>query len=162
MNSSSQPSNQSSIEKEYPYRNAWSQTLTVLTAGGLGAFGMAWYALSKNITWLWLIVAFFFSFFLLGVWITVVNVQGKLSFMISKEGIYIPLVWNSQRHTFVSFSEISEVEFLEFQGNTIFQVSAGNKKYPITKSWFPTKGDFQEIVDIIQARLPVHLKQSIG
>ncbi|MFT3890779.1 MAG: hypothetical protein QM730_04025 [Anaerolineales bacterium] len=155
-------SHQNPIEKQYLYQSAWSQTLIVLSVGGLGAFGMAWLALSKNIAWFWFLAAFFLCFFLLGVWITIVNIQGKLRFMISKEGIYLPLAWNSQRHTFVRFSEVSDVEFLEFQGNTIFQVSVGNKKYPITKSWFPDKGDFQEIVDIIQARLPAQLKQSTG
>lgn len=162
MNSSPQPISVSSVEKQYLYRNAWSQTVTVLVTGGLGTGLLAWLALSKDLAWLWLVAMIFLILFGLGLWITIVNIQGKLRFKVSQEGIYVPLIWNSRSYAFVSFSEINDVEFIQAYGNMIFEVSAGKKKYPITKSWFPNKGDFEEIVSIIQARLPAHLRHTTG
>src|SRR5581483_4496878 len=106
----------------------------------------------------WVLAALFLVTFLLGVWISIVNIQGKLRLMISKDGIYIPVIWNSQNHIFVRFTEITGVEFMEVQRNMIFEITVGSKKYPITKSWFPIEGDFQEIVDTIKARLSTYLK----
>lgn len=161
MSSIQQSASRDTIEKQYSYHNVWSQTIIVLIAGGPGTFGMIWLAVTKHMNWLWLLVLLFLLLFFLGIWIAILNVHGKLHFMLSKEGIYIPLVWKSDNHTFIPFSEISGVEFLELQGNNIaFQVSVGTKKYAIPKSYFPLNNDFQEIVEFIQKRLPSHLWQN--
>jgi hypothetical protein len=70
------------------------------------------------------------------------------------------LVWKSDYHTFIPFSEISSVELLKLQGKLAFRVSVGTKKYAISKSWFPPNNNFQEIVEFIQERLPSPLRQN--
>ncbi len=158
MNSVNKIPNPDSIEKQYPYRYAWFPTLFMVFIGGLGTFGMVSLAISKGIAWPWFFTLLFFVLFIFGAWITIVNIQGKLRFIISKEGVYIPSIWNSKAYTFVEFSKISDVEYLEVQGNIILQLSVGSKKYSITHTWFPTKNAFQEIAEIVKERLPAHLK----
>ena len=160
MNSLRQTPRPDLIEKTYLYRYAWSKTLVILAIGGLGAFGAAWLAISKGVVLSWLFAVIFLLMFLLGAWIAIVNIQGKLRVTISKDGIYLPSVSKPQSPTFVPFSEISAVELLEVQGNKIFQISVGDKQYSVTRPWFPGKNDFQEIIETIQERLPAHLKQS--
>jgi hypothetical protein len=119
----------------------------------LGALGAVWLAASKGFAWMWLFAFFFFALLLFGLWIAIVNIQGK-RFIITKDGFYLPSVWKSNSYVYIPFSDVSEVEFLEVQGNIILQLSVGNKKYAITHTWFPNRENFTEIVETLKKRLP--------
>ena len=149
------------IEKRYVYRYAWLPTITMLIFGGLGISTTTYFGILRGgfLPWFFGIISgIIFVFFL---WISIVGWQGKLRFMISPAGIYIPLIWNSNKHRFVRFADVSGATILEFQGNVILELSVGKKKYPITHTWFPSMRDFQEIVATVMERIPAHIKEKI-
>ena len=148
------------IEKEYPYRYKWSSTIGVLITGGLGAFGGAWFATLDNKVWWWLLSIFFVFLFLLGLFVTVINIWGNRKFILTRDNIYLPSIWKSKTYTLIPFSEIDKAILTDVQGNVILRLFFDGKEYSITHSWLPSIDSFNEILQIVNERAKFPLDTS--
>jgi hypothetical protein len=142
------------IEKEFPYRMSWFPTLLMIILCGTLSAAMFALAASDGGVLYWLLGGIIFSGFVLGAWISILNLQGNLTFKLSRSALHIPFIWNSKRHRLVRFEDITRVKFIEYQGNLILEVEAKGKKYPIAHAWFPSLEAFQEVVQTVQERMP--------
>jgi len=146
-------------EKQYSYRFSWYYTCVALLAGGLFTYMFVGLAYAKNKPWDWAFAMLFFAIFLLGIQVAIVNIFGKLKLIITRDEIYIPLTWKWGSYTCIPFSEVRKIELINTKGNIFLQLMVGRKKYAITNTWFPSKGDFQEIVEIVQKRVQAPVGQ---
>jgi hypothetical protein len=142
------------IEKEYPYRYKWSSVIGMIGICGLVSFGVGSLALSgKGLWWWWLLSAFLFIFFLFGVYVAVLNLFGNRRLILTRDSIYIPSIWKSEKYTVVRFSEITKMGLVDVQGNAILQLFVGDKEYDITHTWLPSLDTLDEILKITQERV---------
>ena len=153
MKTNAEGPNPGLVEKEYPYRYKWSSTIGVLITGVLGVFGGVWLAVSGNGFWWWLFSLFFAILFFLGLYILVVNIWGNRKLVITRENIFVPSIWKSERYTMISFTEIEKAGLINVYGNVILRLFVGGKEYSITHSWLPSIDSFNEVLKIVNERV---------
>ena len=94
----------------------------------------------------------FVFLFLLGLFVTVINIWGNRKFILTRDNIYLPSIWKSKTYTLIPFSEIDKAVLTDVQGNVILRLFFDGKEYSITHSWLPSIDSFNEILQIVNER----------
>ena|SRR6266496_3541535 len=145
-----------SIEKEYPYRYRWSSTLLVIIACGVGAPGMAWLAIFGKglLRWFWWFGSIFMLFlFLYGLYIAVINLFGNRRLIITRDSIYLPSIWKSEKYTLIPFAKVDKATLINLQGSAILRLFVDGNEYSIIHSWLPSLSSFTEILQMVNERI---------
>jgi hypothetical protein len=78
---------------------------------------------------------------------------GNRRLLITKNELYLPVVWKSETYTLIPFSEITGADLIELSGNVILRIFVHRKEFNITNSWLPSIDSFNEILQIVNERM---------
>jgi hypothetical protein len=154
MSSTNQVPHEELMEKKYSYRPSALMAYGVIFAGLIYTGVVTWWLIRDKEPAYFLGLSCSLFMVLVGIYMAVWRIRNKSSLTISEEGVCLP----SDR-IFVPFSKITEVCFRGDAVNRIFCVRVGKKSYEIHSMFLESSDDFEEIMAVIQAHMPPHLKR---
>ncbi len=141
------------LEKQYPYRYAWSSVLTLLLGGAFIVilFGGVTLVDAGVLSILGTIGGGIII--LGGVWLAVVNRWARLKLRVTREGIHVPSIWKWSASTLIPFEGLTHVMLLRRQGNMLLRFRLGDRNH-LLAGWWLAPRDFDQLVEIVRQRLP--------
>jgi len=144
------------IEKEYPYRYKWSSTIAMIVICGFVSYLAFQNALSEGGLLWWFSSIFMFVISLFGFYNAIINLTGKRRLIFTKDKIYLPQIYKSEKYNEVLFSEITDIELVDIYGNGTLRIFVKKKEYTIVHSWLPSLDVFNEILQHVSNKIKIH------
>jgi len=157
------------IERQYDYKPKWS---TVIFAGGffglctalfvyLGVTndrglvinGLIHLSPSGAKVFYGALALASFAFVLGAVFIAYVRLTTAQRIAITADGILFPAGRRTSRECHVRFESITDLKQSEIHGQIFLYVYADGLRYTVVKNMLPTKGDFDDIVSVLETRM---------
>ena len=99
----------------------------------------------------WVLAALAFLFVVAAALLAYMQITTALRIAVDETGILLPTgQWTSHRESHVAFSDIEALKRLEWKGQVFLYIYANGLRYTVAKDMLPRRGDFEEILSILE------------